>query len=69
MTKKRAVRLTGYEVRQLPPEGGLVMVAAFEGERLVVKAVGRADFGALQALVNTCGDGSPCPSRRNGPSG
>jgi hypothetical protein len=52
MTKKRAERLTGYEVRELPPERGLYTVGAFEGERLVVKAVGRADFIAFQALVN-----------------
>jgi hypothetical protein len=52
MTKKRAERLTGYEVRDLPPELGLCTVGAFEGERLVVKAVGRADFIALRALVH-----------------
>jgi hypothetical protein len=51
MTKKRAERLTGYEIRELAPERGLLTVGAFEGERLVVKAVGRADFIALQALV------------------
>ena len=51
MTKRRAERLTGYEVRELPPERGLVTVGAFEGEKLVVKAVGRADFLALRALV------------------
>ena len=52
MTKRRAERLTGYEIRELPPERGLVTVGAFEGEKLVVKAVGRADFIAYQALVN-----------------
>jgi hypothetical protein len=52
MTKKRAERLTGYEVRELPAERGLYTPGAFEGERLVVKAVGRADFIAFQALVN-----------------
>jgi hypothetical protein len=52
MTKKRAERLTGYEVRELPPQRGLCAVGAFEGERLVVTGVGRADFIALQALVN-----------------
>ena len=52
MTKRRAERLTGYEVRELPPERGLFTVGAFEGERLVVKAVGRADFIALRALVH-----------------
>jgi hypothetical protein len=52
MTKRRAERLTGYEVRELPPERGLCTVGAFDGERLVVKAVGRADFIALRALVH-----------------
>jgi hypothetical protein len=52
MTKNRAERLTGYEIRELPPKRGLLTVGAFDGERLVVKAVGRADFIALQALVN-----------------
>jgi len=52
MTKRRAERLTGYEIRELPPERGLLTVGAFEGEKLMVKAVGRADFMALQALVN-----------------
>ena len=51
MTKRRAERLTGYEVRELPAERGLYTVGAFEGEQLVVKAVGRADFLALGALV------------------
>ncbi len=52
MTKRRAERLTGYEIRELPPERGLLTVGAFDGEKLMVKAVGRADFIALQALVN-----------------
>lgn len=52
MTKRRAERLTGYEIRELPPERGLLTVGAFEGEKLIVKAVGRADFIALQAPVN-----------------
>ena len=52
MTRRRAERLTGYEIQDLPKERGLYTVGAFDGERLVVKAVGRADFIALQALVN-----------------
>jgi hypothetical protein len=52
LTVKRAERLTGYEVRELPPERGSYTVGAFDGERLVVTGVGRADFIALQALVN-----------------
>lgn len=52
MTKKRAERLTGYEIRELPPERGMCTVGAFEGDRLIVKAVGQADFVALRALVH-----------------
>jgi HNH endonuclease len=52
MTKKRAERLTGYEIRELPSERGLNTLGAFEGDQLVVKAVGRADFIALRALVH-----------------
>jgi predicted HNH restriction endonuclease len=51
MTKRKAERMTGYEVRELPPEGGIYTVGAFEGERLIEKAEGRADFMALEALV------------------
>ena len=51
MTKRRAERLTGYEIRELPPERGLVAVGAFEGDNLVVKGVGRTDFFALGAVV------------------
>jgi HNH endonuclease len=52
MTKKRAERLTGYEIRELAPEKGLVAVGAFEGEMLVMKGFGKADFRALSALVH-----------------
>jgi HNH endonuclease len=52
MTKKRAERLTGYEIRELPLERGLVTVGAFEGDRLVMKGFGRTDFLALGALVH-----------------
>jgi hypothetical protein len=41
MTKRRAERLTGYEIRELAPERGLVALGAFEGENLVVKVLGR----------------------------
>jgi len=51
MTKRRAERLTGYEIRELAPERGLVAMGAFEGDKLVMKGVGRADFLALGALV------------------
>ena len=52
MTKKRAERLTGYEIRELPPERGMCTVGACEGDQLIVKAVGQADFVALRALVH-----------------
>ena len=52
MTKRRAERLTGYEIRELPSERGMYTVGAFEGEQLMVTAVGRADFIAYQTLVN-----------------
>ena len=53
MTKHRAERLTGYEIRELPPERGLCAVGAFEGEKLIAKGVGQADFVALNALVRS----------------
>jgi hypothetical protein len=52
LMERRAERLTSYEIRELPAEGGSVAVGAFEGVRLVVKVVGRADFNALQALAS-----------------
>lgn len=51
MTKKRAERLTGYDIRELPAERGLVVVGAFADEKLVAKVAARADFIALKALV------------------
>ena len=52
MTKKRAERLTGYEIRELTPERGKVTLGAFEGTRLIMKAVGTVDWIALEVLVN-----------------
>ena len=51
MTRKRAERLTGYEIRELPSERGLVTIGAFDGENLVAKASGRAEWLALRAVV------------------
>ena len=51
MTKKRAERLIGLEIRDLSPEGGQVTVGAFDGEKLVLKRVDRANFIALRELV------------------
>ena len=51
MTRKRAERLTGYDIRTLPNEHGLVTFGAFEGEDLVAKASGHAEWIALRYLV------------------
>ncbi len=51
MTIKRAERLTGYEIRELPLERGQVTLGAFDGTELVVKASGRVEWMALKALV------------------
>src|SRR5579864_8106110 len=52
MTKKRAERLTGYEIRELTPERGKVILGAFEGTRLILQAAAAVDWIALEALVN-----------------
>ena len=52
MTRKRAERLTGYQIIELPPEHGFVTVGAFEGGNLIVKALGRAEWIALNTLVD-----------------
>ena len=51
MTRKRAERLTGYEIRELPAERGLVTLAAFDGSKLIAKASGRVEWLALRAVV------------------
>jgi hypothetical protein len=40
MTRKRAERLTGYEIRDVPATRGLVGVGAFDGPTLVCKSDG-----------------------------
>ena len=52
MTRKKAERLTGYQILELPPERGLVTVGAFDGAKLIVKALGRAEWIALNTLVD-----------------
>ena len=52
MTRKRAERLTGYEIRELPSERGLVTLGAFEGGKLVAKASGRVEWLALRGVVD-----------------
>jgi 5-methylcytosine-specific restriction endonuclease McrA len=53
MTRKRAERLTGYEIRPLPTEGSLVTLGACDRENLVVKASGRAEWIAPRYLVKS----------------
>lgn len=52
MTIKRAERLTGYQIRELPIERGQVTLGAFDGAELVVKASGRVEWMALKSLVH-----------------
>jgi len=52
MTRKRAERLTGYEIRDLPTQRGLLTLGAFKGRQLVVKASGRVEWLALRAIVD-----------------
>jgi len=50
MTKKRAERLTGYEVRQLhePDRRGRVAYGAFEGDELITEAAHLTDELAFE---------------------
>ena len=52
VTIKKAERLTGYEIRELPSERGKVTLGAFDGSRLVVKTSGRVEWLALKSLVD-----------------
>ena len=52
MTIKRAERLTGYEIRELPPERDKVYFGAFDGQRLVARASGLVEWQALKELVD-----------------
>ena len=53
MTKKRAERLTGYEIRRLPERehDGRVSYGAFDGEELIVETAHLIEELALQVLV------------------
>jgi hypothetical protein len=51
LTIKRAERLTGYEIRELPFERGQVTLGAFDGTALIEKASGRVEWMALRTLV------------------
>ena len=52
MTRKRAEHLTCYEIRELPREGCLVTLGAFDGPNLVARASSRVEWLALQAVVD-----------------
>lgn len=53
MTKKRAERLTGYEIRRLPEHDskGRLAYGAFSGEELIVQCSNCIEEVALQAVV------------------
>jgi len=52
MTRKRAERLTGYEIRELSTGRSKVTLGAFEGSQLIMKSSGAIDWIALEGLVN-----------------
>jgi HNH endonuclease len=52
VTIKRAERLTGYEIRELPLERGQVTLGAFQGDELMAQASGRVEGMALKILVD-----------------
>jgi hypothetical protein len=52
MTKKRAERLTGYTIRELPAVRGRVRFAAFDGVEFVAEATGEIEWLALESLVH-----------------
>jgi hypothetical protein len=51
MTRKRAERLIGYEVREMPVRGDLVAFGAFDGVTLVAQATGLVEWIALETVV------------------
>lgn len=51
MTKKRAERLTGYEVRRITEKAGKVTYGAFRDEELIASGTHLIDELALQVLV------------------
>lgn len=52
MTIKKAERLTGYQIRELPLERGKVTFAAFDGSKLILKTSAHVEWMALKALVH-----------------
>lgn len=51
MTIKRAEHMTGYDIRKLADERGLVTFGAFSGAELIAKASGRVEWMALRTIV------------------
>ena len=51
MTKKRAERLTGYEIQRMSEKGGKVTYGAFRDEELVASGTHFIDALALRVLV------------------
>jgi len=51
MTKKKAERLTGYEVRPLPTANGKVRFGAFNAGELLLTGTGDVEWLALESLV------------------
>ena len=52
MTKRKAERLTGYEIRVVPSGSDLFCYGAFEADRLIATAQHRHERLALTNLVN-----------------
>ena len=52
MTKRKAERLTGYEVRRMPTRDSVFRYGAFLGEDLMVASEHRKEGVALTLLVN-----------------
>ena len=51
MTRKRAERLTGYEVRELATTHNLVRFGAFRADELIATGSGAVEWLALEHLV------------------
>ena len=52
MTRKRAERLTGYEIRRVPARDGAVQFEAVQGHERVASAEAPVEWLALKRLVN-----------------
>jgi hypothetical protein len=52
VTRRKAERLTGYEVRRIQKDGSIFSYGAFSGEDLMAQAMHRKESIALTLLVN-----------------